>query len=129
MFRFFHLAEQHIGLDGFGYKEGFLHSIPHYIFAAFVIQPEVILRIQNTNDIVRRTLSNEVDRLDYSNFLSYSSAAISTTKQEPALCTRAPVVGFSTPRTDRVTARKLMHMDSEMLNLMVLTVALDSRFR
>lgn len=65
----------------------------------------------------------------YSNFLSYSRAAIRTTKQEPALCTSAPVVGFKTPLTDSATARRLMHMDRPILNLMVLTVALDSRFR
>ena len=65
----------------------------------------------------------------YSNFLSYSRAAIRTTKQEPALCTNAPVVGFSTPMTDKVTASRLMHIDSPILNLMVLTVALDSCFR
>lgn len=67
--------------------------------------------------------------ITYSNFRSYSSAAISTTKQEPALCTKAPVVGLSRPRTDSVTAKKLIHMDSVILALMVLTVALDSRFR
>ena len=54
-------------------------------------------------------------RDDQSNFLSYSSAAISTTKQDPALCTSAPVTGVSISR--------------RMLNFIVFTVALDSLFR
>ena len=62
--------------------------------------------------------------INHSNFRSYSNAAISTTKHDPALCTKAPVVGFSLPRTESVTARKLMHMESVMLSLMVLIVAL-----
>ena len=33
------------------------------------------------------------------------------------------------PSTDKVTARKLMHMDKVILSLMVLTVALDSFFK
>ena len=65
----------------------------------------------------------------YLNFLSYNNAATRTTKQEPALCTSAPVVGFKTPLTERKTATKLMTIDSVMLALMVFTVALDSRFR
>ena len=37
------------------------------------------------------SLSEQEQRLhDYSNFRSYNNAAISTTKQEPALCTSAP---------------------------------------
>ena len=48
----------------------------------------------------------------HSNFLSYSSAAISTTKQEPALCTSAPVVGVNTSMSDSTIATKLMHIDS-----------------
>ena len=65
----------------------------------------------------------------YSSFLSYSNAAIKTTKQEPALCTGAPVVGLSIPITDRVTAIILIHIDKPMLNLIVLTVALDTLFK
>ena len=68
-------------------------------------------------------------RRNYVNFLSYSSAAISTTKQEPALCTSAPVTGVSSSNRERTIATKLMHIDRVMLNLMVFTVALDSRFR
>lgn len=58
-----------------------------------------------------------------------SSAAISITKQEPALCTSAPVAGVSTFRRDSAIATKLMHIDRVMLTLIVLTVALDSRFK
>ena len=65
----------------------------------------------------------------HSNFRSYSSAAISTTRQEPPLCTSAPVTGVSNSSRESMIAAKLMHTDSAMLNLMVLTVALDSRFR
>lgn len=65
----------------------------------------------------------------HSNFRSYSSAAIRTTKQDPALCTSAPVVGVSSPSTERVTATKLMHMDSVMLVRIVFTVAFERRFR
>lgn len=63
------------------------------------------------------------------NFLSYKSAAISTTNTEPALCTNAPVVGFSSPNTERMMATKLIAIDKAMLNLIVLTVASDSLFR
>lgn len=38
-----------------------------------------------------------------SNFLSYKSAAINTTKHEPALCTNAPVVDVKIPIKTRVT--------------------------
>ena len=65
----------------------------------------------------------------YSNFRSYSTAAMSTTRQEPALCTRAPVVGVRTSSRDSAMARKLMAMDRAMLHRMVFTVALDSRLR
>lgn len=57
--------------------------------------------------------------LAYSNLRSYKSAAMSTTKQEPALCTKAPVVGVNNPRTDKVTAIKLIHIDKAILNLIV----------
>ena len=33
------------------------------------------------------------------------------------------------PKTESVTAKKLMHIDSVMLTLMVFTVALDKRFK
>ena len=65
----------------------------------------------------------------HSNFRSYSSAAMSTTKQEPALCTKAPVVGLSSPNREQTMAAALMHMERAMLSLMVLTVAFESRFR
>lgn len=65
----------------------------------------------------------------YSNLRSYRSAAINTTKHEPALCTSAPVVGVSTCMSESTIAAKLMHMESVMLALIVRTVALDSRFR
>jgi len=67
--------------------------------------------------------------LCYSNFLSYKSAAINTTKQEPALWTSAPVVGVSMPKTESVTAIILIHIDKVILNLIVLTVAFENRFR
>ena len=54
---------------------------------------------------------------------------MSTTKQDPALWTNAPVVGFRRPSTERVTAIRLMSMDMEMLSRMVFTVALERRFR
>lgn len=54
---------------------------------------------------------------------------MSTTKQEPALCTSAPVVGFRTPSTDRVTAMKFMHMEIVIAVLMVFLAATDKRFR
>ena len=66
---------------------------------------------------------------NYSNFLSYSSAAIRTTKQEPALCTSAPVTGVSSSNRESTIATKLMHIDRVILNLIVFIVALDSRFR
>lgn len=42
------------------------------------------------------------------------------------MCTNAPVVGLSTPSTERKTARKLMHIERVMLRVMVATVALES---
>lgn len=65
----------------------------------------------------------------YSNFLSYKSAAINTTRQEPQLCTNAPVVGVSSPKSDSVIATKLIKRDSEILNLIVFTQAFDNRFK
>ncbi len=59
----------------------------------------------------------------YSNFRSYKSAAINTTRQEPQLCTNAPVVGVSNPKSDNAIATKLMQSDKEILNLIVFIVA------
>ena len=65
----------------------------------------------------------------YSNFRSYKSAATSTTRQEPQLCTNAPVVGVSNPKSDNAIATKLMQSDKEILNLIVLTQELDNHFK
>ncbi len=45
-------------------------------------------------------------------FMSYSRAALRTTRTEPTLWTRAPVTGFNSPRTLRVIAMKLSTYDS-----------------
>ena len=52
---------------------------------------------------------------------------MSTTKQEPALCTKAPVVGVSSCRRESTIAAKLIARDRLMLNRMVLAAALASR--
>ncbi len=65
----------------------------------------------------------------YRYFRSYSRAARRTTKQEPALWTSAPVVGVSTPSTERRMAAKLMHMERVMAPRIVRTVVTDSHFR
>ena len=51
------------------------------------------------------------------------------TRQEPALCTSAPTVGVKSPKTESVTATKLMHIESVMVHLIVLTVAFASFLR
>lgn len=57
------------------------------------------------------------------NLRSYRSAAISTTKIEPVLCTIAPVLGVSKPREDKIIATRLIVIDREMLNFIVFSVA------
>ena len=96
----------------------------------------VLHTFQLKRAVCSRRINREIPALwrgslpqNYSNFLSYSSAAINTTKQEPALCTSAPVTGVSSSNRESTIATKLMHMDRVMLNLMVFTVALESRFR
>ena len=54
---------------------------------------------------------------------------MSTTKQDPALCTKAPVVGVNNSMIERITAATLMHIDKVILNLIVVTVALDNFFK
>ena len=50
-------------------------------------------------------------------------------RTEPALCTKTPVVGFKTPRTERVTATVLMLMDVVMFLVTVLRVERENRYR
>ena len=45
------------------------------------------------------------------------------------MCTSAPVVGVNTSMSDSTIATKLIHIDRVMLALIVLTVALESRFK
>ena len=63
------------------------------------------------------------------NFLSYSSAALSTTRTEPTLWTIAPVIGVSRPSEESRIATALIVIESEMLNFIVRIVAFASTHR
>lgn len=49
-----------------------------------------------------------------------------TTKQDPTLCTNAPVVGVKTSSNERIIAIQLMTIDKAILNFIVLIVASDN---
>ena len=76
-----------------------------------------------------RTSLLESSLISSSNFLSYSNAALRTTRQLPALCTIAPVTGFNNPSTLHTIATALMHMDNAILNLIVNNVEFERRLR
>lgn len=60
---------------------------------------------------------------------SYKSEAKSITKQEPALCTTAPIAGVISPIIERVTAIRFITSEMAIPVLMVLAHDLESNFK
>ena len=55
-----HVAEKHIGLHRFRHKIGLPQGMGHNVLAAFILQAEIVLGIQDTYHIVRRLVADRV---------------------------------------------------------------------